>query len=189
MVYLSKIYTKTGDQGTTCLGDGQRVEKNNLYIKAIGSIDEVNALIGIIVCYISPETKNLLHAIQNDLFDIGADLCVPFASKKNNRAKRIDQTYLSFLETSIDQINKNLSPLTSFILPGGCLAASYLHLARTVTRRAERDLFSLSQTHSFNPFIFPYINRLSDLFFVLSRHENQKGEKDILWKPGKNQPE
>ena len=184
MVKLDKIYTRGGDQGSTSLGDGKRVRKDNLRVSCYGEIDEVNAIIGISMIYSSKKTIDRLKIIQNDLFDIGADLCVPENSEKIKL--RVSETQISYLESEIDEMNKELKSLNSFILPGGTKASSYLHLARCVTRRAERSISKLLKDEVINEVIFKYVNRLSDFLFVASRYEN-KENGDILWEPGKNQ--
>jgi len=184
MVKLDKIYTRGGDQGLTSLGDGKRVRKDNLRVSCYGEIDEVNAIIGISMIYSSKKTIDRLKIIQNDLFDIGADLCVPENSEKIKL--RVSETQISYLESEIDEMNKELKSLNSFILPGGTKASSYLHLARCVTRRAERSISKLLKDEVINEVIFKYVNRLSDFLFVASRYEN-KENGDILWEPGKNQ--
>jgi cob(I)alamin adenosyltransferase len=178
MVYLSKIVTKTGDGGETTLGDGSRVPKDHSRIAAIGAVDELNAVLGLIPLDTHIEAP-ILRAIQNDLFDLGADLCVPAA---NDKALRISGDHITRLEREIERLNANLPPLTSFILPGGVPAAARCHLARTVCRRAERDVVTLMRTETVNPHVLVYLNRLSDLLFVLSRVLNQGN--DVLWKPG-----
>ncbi len=186
MVKLDKIYTRGGDKGYTSLGDGTRVSKHHLRMEAIGSVDEVNAVMGLVRLYAPKEIISLLSDIQHDLFDVGADLCTPFKESPKKEALRIQETQIERLEKSIDVLNEGLAPLTSFILPGGSEASSYLHLARTVTRRTERVLTALMDSEEINPLCLQYLNRVSDLLFVLCRHCNDRGEKDILWQPGKN---
>ena len=187
MVTLNKIYTKTGDSGETSLGDGSRVSKTSVRISAYGTVDEVNSVIGICRLHASDaddETlDNMLSIIQNDLFDLGADLCVP-SSDKN--VLRITSEQIIRLEDYIDIMNKDLPPLKSFILPGGTALSSHLHLARTVTRRAERLVVELSKLAGeiVNPRCIRYLNRLSDFLFVLARYTNE-GD-DILWVPGEH---
>ena len=180
MVKLDKIYTKGGDKGLTSLGDGKRVSKNSLRVKSYGEVDEVNATIGIVVCYCSDHLKKNLKNIQNHLFDIGADLCIP---DKNKKAKSLNEG-INMLEKEIDKMNTKLSPLKSFILPGGTKSSSFLHLARTITRRCERSLVELDSKEKINSEIIIYINRLSDFLFVAARIENMK-DGDILWVPNK----
>ena len=180
MVKLDKIYTKGGDNGLTSLGDGKRVNKNSLRVKSYGEVDEVNATLGVVVCYCSDQLKKNLKYIQNHLFDIGADLCIP---DENKKAKSLNEG-IKMLENEIDHLNTQLSPLKSFILPGGTKSSSFLHLARTITRRCERSLVELNSKEKINPEIIIYINRLSDFLFVAARIENVK-DGDILWVPNK----
>lgn len=185
MVYLSRIYTKTGDRGETALGDGSRVAKDHPRVAAYGTVDELNAVLGSLVAQCPDVTEiDLLRRIQNDLFDVGADLCVP-ACEGETRL-RIQAEQALGLETEIDRLNANLKSLTSFVLPGGTPAASWCHLARTVCRRAERDIVTLTRTEAVNPQVIVYLNRLSDLLFVLARVYNHSGRGDVLWVPGKN---
>lgn len=181
MVQLTRIYTKSGDKGKSSLGDGRRLKKIDKRFKAIGSIDEVNAAIGLLATELSKEILDLIKRIQNDLFDLGADLAVP-----QGKSLRISEAQVIYLEAQIDFYNDKLQPLNSFVLPGGTKASSLLHLVRTITRRAERDLFELNEEDSLNSNILCYINRLSDLMFVLARHCNNNGSLDVLWKPGEN---
>ncbi len=191
MVKLNKIYTKTGDGGCTGLADGSRVKKHDARPSAYGTVDELNSILGIVLEIIQNEsTKNikvidLLKKIQNDLFDLGADLSTP---KKENEKKvlRIIDKQITNLENEIDQYNKNLLPLKSFILPGGSKVSSWFHLARTIARRAEREVSYLSVNENINNLTLIYLNRLSDLFFVIGRVFNNKGKNDVLWIPGKN---
>ena len=184
MVKLNKIYTRTGDKGSTQLGDGERVDKNSLRVDAYGSVDESNATIGLSILRTNTKIKKILQIIQNDLFDLGADLCMP--DKKSIQKLKITKDRVDYIEKNIDSFNKELAPLNSFILPGGSESSTYLHIARTVTRRAERKVCALSKKEKINPIAVIYLNRLSDLLFVLARYTNNKGKKDILWKPGKN---
>ena len=184
MVKLNKIYTRTGDKGSTLLGNGKRVDKNSLRVDAYGSVDEANATIGLSILRNNLKIKKILQSVQNDLFDLGADLCVP--DKKNLKKLKITSARVDYIEKEIDIFNKELKPLNSFILPGGSESSTYLHIARTVTRRAERKVVALSKKEKINPITVIYLNRLSDLLFVLARYTNNKGKKDILWKPGKN---
>jgi cob(I)alamin adenosyltransferase len=189
MVYLSRIYTKTGDSGETALGDGTRVPKDHRRVTAYGSVDELNAAIGLLVAHY-PEIAEaeLLRGIQNDLFDVGADLCVPQGDEPaEGKRLRVKPGQATRLEHAIDRLNENLSPLRSFVLPGGSRAAAWCHLARTVCRRAERDVVALSRTDRINPQTVIYLNRLSDLLFVLARVCNENGTSDVLWQPGKSQ--
>jgi cob(I)alamin adenosyltransferase len=189
MVYLSRIYTKTGDQGETGLGDGTRVAKDHPRVAAYGSVDELNAVLGLLLAYhpALPET-DLLCSIQNDLFDVGADLCVSQQKEETPGERlRVQAPQAERLEKAIDRLNEGLQPLKSFVLPGGQGAAAWCHLARTVCRRAERDVVTLARTENINPQVVIYLNRLSDFLFVLARTLNRNGEDDILWQPGKNQ--
>ena len=189
MVYLSRIYTKTGDAGDTGLGDGQRVPKDHPRVTAYGTVDELNAVLGVLVMTVSqlPEA-DLLRNIQNDLFDVGADLCLPLTpDEKPGSCLRVRPEQSKRLEDAIDRLNEKLTPLTSFILPGGTPAAAWCHLARTVCRRAERDVVTLAKQEPINPETVIYLNRLSDLLFVLARVYNNNGHDDVLWQPGKTQ--
>ena len=181
MVKLDKIYTRGGDKGSTSLGDGSRVDKSSARIKAYGEVDEANSSIGIAVAFSSSKIKNTLLAIQNDLFDVGADLCFPTQEKKK---LTILSNRVVFLEDEIDKLNKDLSKLESFILPGGTRSSSFLHLSRSLVRRAERSIVELDKDEEVNPNVIKYINRLSDFLFVAARFENKK-EGDILWVPNK----
>ncbi len=189
MVYISRIYTRSGDQGDTGLGDGSRVPKDHPRVAAYGSVDELNAVIGLLIAH-DPQGAEapLLRSIQNELFDIGADLCVPAAAEEKVGARlRIRPEQATRLETAIDRLNDKLAPLTSFVLPGGSVAAAWCHLARTVCRRAERDVITLHQREPLNPQVIIYLNRLSDLLFVLARVYNNNGQGDVLWQPGQTQ--
>jgi cob(I)alamin adenosyltransferase len=194
MVYLSRIYTRTGDQGETGLGDGTRVAKDHPRVAAYGSVDEVNAVLGLLgadpaVRAGPAEQRELVQTIQNDLFDVGADLCLPqSAQEKPGQHLRIQAGQVARLEETIDRLNALLEPLRSFILPGGSSAAVWCHLARTVCRRAERDVVSLARQEIVNPQVTIYLNRLSDLLFVLARVLNRNGQDDVLWVPGKSAP-
>ena len=187
MVYLSRIYTKSGDQGETALGDGSRVPKDHARVTAYGSVDELNAVLGILRH--QPGTEDdLLRTIQNDLFDVGADLCLPPApDEAAGQRLRVRPEQAARLEAAIDRLNAGLKPLTSFVLPGGRPAAAWCHLARTVCRRAERDVVTLARVETINPQIVIYLNRLSDLLFVLARVCNDQGRADVLWQPGATQ--
>ena len=189
MVYLSRIYTKTGDRGETALGDGTRVPKDHPRVAAYGSVDELNAVLGLLIAAdpAQPEAE-LLRGVQNELFDVGADLCVPPTGEENGGSRlRVRPEQAARLESAIDRLNERLLPLKSFVLPGGKPAAAWCHLARTVCRRAERDVVTLSHTEPVNPEVVIYLNRLSDLLFVLSRVYNNDGHDDVLWQPGKTQ--
>ena len=188
MVQLTRIYTRGGDKGDTSLGDGSRVPKDDLRVDAYGTVDEANGTIGLVRlhCADLPDLDSMLGRIQNDLFDLGADLCVPGGSHKDEGALRVVQSQIDRLETEIDAMNDKLSPLQSFILPGGTAAAAHLHLARTVVRRAERLLCALAREETVNPLAIAYLNRLSDHLFVAARHANKDGADDVLWVPGGN---
>ena len=185
MIKVNKIYTKTGDGGDTALGDGERVLKDSLRVSAYGNVDELNASIGIITLYANTELKRKLKNIQNDLFDIGADLCVPISEKNKDRL-RLSTNQIETLELEIDEMNSILEPLNSFVLPGGCRSATFLHMARTICRRAERSVVSLRSQEKINDNTLIYLNRLSDWLFVASRVENQENSSEVLWAPGKN---
>ena len=193
MVVLNKIYTKTGDNGTTALGSGERRKKYDLRVSAYGTVDETNSCIGLArlgLAEIAPEMDAALSRIQNDLFDLGADLCVPENNEQDSKnCLRINNEQVIRLEKEIDLLNAELLPLKSFILPGGSKASSYLHIARTVSRRAEREMITVNQVEikKIGSPALKYINRLSDLLFVASRYANLKLNKDdILWVPGAN---
>ncbi|MDX6750341.1 cob(I)yrinic acid a,c-diamide adenosyltransferase [Geminicoccaceae bacterium 1502E] len=185
MVILSRIYTKGGDGGRTSLGDGARVPKHELRVEAYGTVDEANATVGLVRLHTEGEADAMLARIQNDLFDLGADLCTP-EKDGGGLALRIEESQVERLEREIDLLNAELAPLRSFVLPGGSPAAAKLHLARTVTRRAERLVAALAERSQVNPAALRYLNRLSDHFFVLSRWLNDKGAGDVLWVPGAN---
>lgn len=201
MVYLNRIYTKTGDDGTTGLGDGTRVPKTHPRIVAYGGVDELNSSLGLILCEEPDfEFAPWLRQIQNDLFDLGADLCVPEAEPEPPRDEanddepaappparaplRVIDSQVERLEQWIDQANARLAPLTSFVLPGGTPIAARLHLARTICRRVEIGVLHLAEFETVNPLVHWYLNRLSDLLFVLARCANHGGPGDILWQPG-----
>lgn len=186
MVFLNRIYTKTGDGGETSLGDGTRVPKHALRIAAIGAVDEANAAVGVARLAAAGELDAMLARIQNDLFDLGADLCVPDDGPKAAGALRIDDSQVVRLEKEIDAMNAQLAPLQSFVLPGGTTAAAQLHVARTIARRAERLMTELATRESISPAALKYVNRLSDHLFVAARHANDNGARDVLWVPGKN---
>jgi len=186
MVFLSRIYTKSGDGGDTGLGDGSRVPKDHARVEAYGQVDELNAVLGLVVanCPTCPEVT-FLRSIQNDLFDVGAVMCVPpFEGEVAGKSLRITPTQPERLEKAIDVANEKLEPLRSFILPGGTQAAAWLHLARTVCRRAERAVVTLMRTEPVNSQALIYLNRLSDYLFVLARVANDDGRGDVLWVPG-----
>ncbi len=189
MVYLSRIYTKTGDRGDTGLGDGTRVPKDHPRVAAYGTVDELNAVLGLLLAaHPDLSEADLLRGIQNDLFDVGADLCRPQApDEKPGQALRVREGQALRLEEAIDHYNAGLKPLNSFVLPGGRPAAAWCHLARTVCRRAEREVVTLARSEPVNPQVIVYLNRLSDLLFVLARVANAGGQEDVLWVPGKGQ--
>lgn len=186
MVTLTKIYTRGGDAGETSLGSGDRVKKHDVRVAAYGTSDEANAVIGIVRLHTDGDVDEMLMRIQNDLFDLGADLCTPEGGNRSDGALRIVDEQVERLESEIDAMNENLQPLSSFILPGGSAAASYLHLARTVSRRCERLMTELAIDEDVNPAALKYMNRLSDHLFVLARKVNDNGATDVLWVPGKN---
>ena len=183
MVRLTKIYTRGGDAGETSLGGGARVKKHDARVEAYGTVDEANAAIGLARLETEGEADAMLERIQNDLFDLGADLCRPGSL---DEGLRIAQSQIDRLEGEIDAMNERLKPLESFILPGGGRAAAALHLARTVIRRAERLITVLAEQETVNPLAVIYANRLSDHLFVLARHLNEDGATDTLWVPGAN---
>jgi cob(I)alamin adenosyltransferase len=186
VVTLSKIYTRGGDAGETSLGSGDRVKKHDVRVAAYGTSDEANAVIGIARLHTEGDVDDMLMRIQNDLFDLGADLCMPENGKRSEGALRIVDSQVDRLEQEIDAMNADLQPLSSFILPGGSAAASYLHLARTVSRRCERLMTELAIDEDVNPAALKYMNRLSDHLFVLARKVNDNGATDVLWVPGQN---
>lgn len=192
MVVLNRIYTKTGDKGTTALGTGERVPKTSVRIAAYGTVDETNAAVGMVRVHLGtaePGVDAMLLRIQNDLFDLGADLCVPDRGEKlPYEPLRMTESQVKRLENEIDQMNGELQPLKSFVLPGGSPAAAALHVARTVSRRAERIMVELAALPDelVSAAALQYINRLSDFLFVASRYVNDRGKADVLWVPGKN---
>ena len=191
MVVLNRIYTRTGDAGETGLGDGSRVKKHAVRPTAYGTVDELNAALGLARLHTAtdPELDTMLQRIQNDLFDLGADLCVPERPDKSSRERlRLVEAQAERLEQEIDRLNAGLLPLTSFVLPGGSPAAAHLHLARTICRRAERLIVELAAQpgETVSGAAIKYVNRLSDFLFVASRHANGGGTGDVLWVPGQN---
>jgi cob(I)alamin adenosyltransferase len=185
MVQLTRIYTRGGDKGRTSLGDGTRVDKHHARVEAYGTVDEANAVIGLARLQVEGEVAAMLARIQNDLFDLGGDLCIPpKEGEAEGQALRIQDSQVERLEREIDALNAELQPLNSFVLPGGTPAAAWLHLARTVVRRAERATTRLAEAEAVNPAAVRYLNRLSDHLFVLARWTNGKGSGDVLWKPG-----
>jgi cob(I)alamin adenosyltransferase len=189
MVNLTRIYTKTGDDGTTSLGDMSRTSKNDPRLEAYATVDEANSYIGVAlaIAELDPEIRKLLVRVQNDLFDVGADLCTPVVDAPEHEPLRVLESQISYLEEQIDRYNSELSPLKSFVLPSGSPSSAHLHVARTIVRRAERRTWQA--IHAFgegvNKLTAKYLNRLSDLLFVLARYEN-RSEGDQLWVPGKN---
>ena len=191
MVVLSKIYTRTGDDGTTALGSGRRVAKYDLRVECYGTLDETNAAIGLARVHTGssdPTLDVMLARIQNDLFDLGAELCYPDESKDARGRLSVSDAQVERLEGEIDALNRELHPLPSFVLPGGTPAASFLHLARTVSRRGERLMVALASrpNEPVGAAALRYINRLSDFLFVAARYANDKGKSDVLWVPGQN---
>jgi cob(I)alamin adenosyltransferase len=192
LVKLTKIYTRGGDGGQTSLGDGTRVAKNNLRVAAYGEVDEANSAIGLARLHTAGRDDESLARIQNDLFDIGADFCVPASSTRKKDPLRATEAQVAWLESEIDRMNEELAPLESFVLPGGSPASAFLHLARTIVRRAERVAVELNgesnSTHGaeINEAALRYLNRLSDYLFVMSRYLNNRGQSDVLWRPGAN---
>lgn len=189
MVVLNRIYTKTGDAGETALGNGARVAKHALRVQAYGTVDETNATVGLARLHAAGEMDAALARIQNDLFDLGADLCRPEMEKDAEAAHpplRMSEGQVARLEAEIDAMNARLAPLRSFVLPGGSPLAAHLHLCRTVCRRAERLAVELATVEAVNPQAVIYLNRLSDWFFVAGRIANDEGRADVLWVPGAN---
>ncbi len=188
MVNLTRIYTRTGDDGTTSLGDMSRTGKNDPRLKAYADVDEANCAIGVVLatCEVADDVRATLVAIQNDMFDVGADLCTPVVDNPPHEPLRVTQDYIDALEAMCDEYNARLEPLRSFVLPGGTPAAAHLHVARTVVRRAERSTWAaLDMYHGgMNPLTATYLNRLSDLLFILSRLANSSAGGDVLWQPG-----
>jgi len=190
MVVLSKIYTRTGDDGTTALGSGRRVAKYDLRVECYGTLDETNAAIGLARLHTRSDQAldAMLARIQNDLFDLGAELCYPDESKDARGRLSVSDAQVERLEGEIDALNRELQPLRSFVLPGGTPAASFLHLARTISRRAERLMVALAArpNEPVGGSALRYINRLSDFLFVAARYANDMGKSDVLWVPGQN---
>jgi cob(I)alamin adenosyltransferase len=187
VVNLTRIYTRTGDDGTTSLGDMSRTGKNDPRLKAYADVDEANCTIGVILasCEVREDIAALLLSIQNDLFDVGADLCTPIKDDETGTL-RVTDSYIERLEAACDNYNEGLDPLRSFVLPGGTAAAAHMHVARTVSRRAERSTWAALDAYhgGMNPLTATYLNRLSDLLFILSRVANHDSHGDVLWKPG-----
>ncbi len=192
MVTLNRIYTRGGDSGETSLGSGDRVAKHDIRVAAYGTVDEANAAIGLarLHTHTDADADAMLARIQNDLFDLGADLCTPEddarAARKDEGALRVSDAQVARLEREIDALNETLAPLESFVLPGGSPAAAHLHMARTIARRAERLMTELAAREAVSLPALKYINRLSDHLFVLARALNDSGRSDVLWKPGQN---
>ncbi len=183
MPRITKVYTRTGDEGLTSLGDGERVAKTAVRIEAYGTVDELNAAIGIALASDPAEAViGPLRRIQNELFHVGADLCIPDQHKQNHPGPRIEPRHIEALEQLMDQLTEQLPPLENFVLPGGTLAAAQLHVARTICRRAERDTLRLAALEPLSADLLRYMNRLSDVLFVLARYENlTRGQPDITW--------
>jgi cob(I)alamin adenosyltransferase len=188
MVQLTRIYTRGGDKGKTSLGDGTRLAKHAKRVAAYGTVDEANAALGIARLHVGSngEADAMLGRIQNDMFDLGADLCTPEQDDPPYPPLRIVEAQVTRLETEIDAMNCDLEPLKSFVLPGGCAASAYMHLARTIIRRAERLMTELAEDEQVNAVAVQYINRLSDHAFVMARWLNANGDGDVLWVPGQN---
>lgn len=183
MPRLTKIYTRNGDDGTTALGSRQRVPKESLRVEAYGTVDELNAVIGVALAHgLTPRLAEALTAVQNELFHLGSDLCFPEADKTQYQIPQIESRHVEKLEQLMDELSVELGPLENFILPGGTVGAANLHVARTVCRRAERVVVALSRQEAIGPLVIPYLNRLSDALFVMSRYENQQqGQPEPLW--------
>lgn len=186
MVQLTQIYTRGGDKGKTSLGDGKRVPKHAPRVAAYGAVDETNSIIGVVRLHVDGEADAMLAQIQNDLFDLGADLCTPEQEDPPYEPLRVVASQIDRLEREIDAMNAELEPLKSFVLPGGTPAAAHLHVARTVARRAEREITLAAEADAISPNAVRYINRLSDHLFVMARWLNNKGTGDVLWVPGAN---
>lgn len=186
-IRIDRVVTRGGDEGMTSLGNGARVRKDALRVEAFGTVDEANAAIGLIRLHTAdhPAEDAMLGRIQNDLFDLGADLCAPETDEPSTRSRlRVEETAILRLEAEVEAMNADLPPLTSFVLPGGTPAAAHAHLARTITRRAERLVVALGAQESVNPLAFRYLNRLSDHLFVLSRSLNAGSGREVAWVPG-----
>jgi cob(I)alamin adenosyltransferase len=182
---LDRIYTRSGDDGRTSLGDGARLPKFHVRVAAYGSVDEANSVIGIALSYVSDaDIRDVLSRVQNDLFDLGGDLCRPEREHRKVEPLRVSERQVRWIEERIDAFNAALTSLDSFVLPGGSQAAAHLHHARTVVRRAERYMTEIAYQEPINPAALKYANRLSDLLFVLARYLNEKGRADVLWQPG-----
>jgi cob(I)alamin adenosyltransferase len=190
MVNLTRIYTRTGDDGTTALGDMSRVGKNDLRLQAYADTDEANSSLGVAIALgdLDADVVTLLGRVQNDLFDVGADLCTPVVENPEYPPLRVEQGYVDVLEAACDEYNDRLTPLRSFVIPGGTAGAGLLHVSRTVVRRAERSTWAALDAHgdTMNPLTAHYLNRLSDLLFILARNANLSAGGDVLWVPGAN---
>ena len=190
MVNLTRIYTRTGDDGTTALGDMSRVGKNDLRLQAYADTDEANSSLGVAIALggLDEGVVALLGRIQNDLFDVGADLCTPVVENPEYPPLRVEQAYVDVLEAACDEYNALLTPLRSFVIPGGAAGSALLHVSRTVVRRAERSTWAALETFGeiMNPLTATYLNRLSDLLFILARLANKDAGGDVLWQPGAN---
>ncbi len=188
MVNLTRIYTRTGDDGTTALGDMSRVGKNDLRLQAYADTDEANSSLGVAIALgdLDAAVVTLLGRVQNDLFDVGADLCTPVVENPEHPPLRVEQAYVDVLEAACDEYNALLTPLRSFVIPGGTAGTALLHVSRTVVRRAERSTWAALEAHgdTMNPLTAHYLNRLSDLLFILARHANLRAGGDVLWVPG-----
>jgi cob(I)alamin adenosyltransferase len=183
---LDRIYTRSGDDGRTSLGDGARLPKFHTRVAAYGSVDEANSVLGVALLYVDDVmVRDVLSRVQNDLFDLGGDLCRPEREHRKVEPLRVSERQVTWLEEQIDSFNAALAPLDSFVLPGGSRAAAHLHHARTVVRRAERYMTEIAYQEPVNPAALRYANRLSDLLFVLARHVNERGAADVLWQPGR----
>lgn len=188
MVNLTRIYTRTGDDGTTALGDMSRVGKNDLRLQAYADTDEANSSLGVALALggLSADVSALLTRIQNELFDVGADLCAPVVAEPEFPPLRVEASYVEALEAACDRYNEDLAALRSFVLPGGTPGSALLHVSRTIVRRAERSTWAALEVHgdTMNPLTATYLNRLSDLLFILARHANLQAGGDVLWQPG-----
>jgi cob(I)alamin adenosyltransferase len=183
MPRITRVYTRRGDDGTTALGGGRRVKKHALRVEAYGTVDELNAMIGSVRAgALDAELEGILRTVQNELFHLGSDLCMPEEDKEKTAVPRIEQRHVSALETHLDRLTAEAGPLENFVLPGGSEGAARLHLARTVCRRAERLVTALAEQEAVGPHVVPYLNRLSDALFVMARIENKRrGRGDVLW--------
>lgn len=184
-IRIDKVVTRGGDGGQTSLGDGTRVAKDETRIEVLGTLDEVNALIGLVQAYMpaGDSATHHLTAVQNLLFDMGADICLPEDGPMAERAHRVEEAALLVIESRIEELRARQSPLTGFVLPGGSVAAAWVHMARTQVRRAERRMVALARQERVNPVLLKILNRLSDYFFVLARHFNHDGQTDVVWQP------